>query len=67
MKVIYKCHYDGKVCDKEIPKLDEQGNVISPKEYNNPDIVCEGAWKTCMDCQRNHSISGTCYGILKIE
>ena len=67
MKLVYKCHYDGKTCDKEIPKVDESGNVILPKEYKHPNLCCDGDWETCMKCERNHCMSGTCHGELKIE
>lgn len=66
MRLVYKCHYDGNTCDKEIPKVDENGNVILPKEYKNPNISSSGAWETCMNCDRNCSMSGTCYGRLEI-
>ena len=26
-KLVYKCNYDGKICNKEIPKLDENGII----------------------------------------
>ena len=32
MRLAYFCHYDGKECNKEIPKLNEIGEVIYPKK-----------------------------------
>lgn len=32
MRLAYFCHYDGKECNKEIPKLNDVGEVISPKK-----------------------------------
>lgn len=65
MRLVYKCHYDGEICDKEIPKLDNEGNVIKPaphgiKSINNDD------WKICMSCNRNCCMSGTCFGKLEV-
>ena len=34
VKLVYKCNYDGKVCNKEIPKLDENGIILEPTEIN---------------------------------
>lgn len=65
-KLVYRCHYDGEVCDKEIPKIDEKGNILRPKEPNIPTVDCRGKWETCMKCERNHCASGTCFGKLDI-
>ena len=27
-KLIYRCNYDGHICDKEIPKVDENGKPL---------------------------------------
>lgn len=67
MKLVYKCHYDGKTCDKEIPKVDVKGNVCLPTNCNIPGTDCNGYWETCIHCDRNCSMSGKCYGNLQIE
>ena len=33
-RLIYKCNYDGKICDKVIPKIDDNGVIIPPKEID---------------------------------
>lgn len=65
MRLVYKCHYDGNICDKEIPKLDSKGNVIRPKKHEL-EFINNDDWEVCMQCDRNHCISGTCYGKLEI-
>ena len=66
MRLVYVCKYDGEMCDKEVPKVDEKGFVVPPKEYENPRINCKGDWEICMSCDRNLCASGTCHGNLKI-
>lgn len=66
MKLVYKCKQDGDVCNKEVPKLDETGELISPKKLNNPKISNDFAWDVCSRCERNHTISGACYGKVEI-
>ena len=60
----YKCLYDGKLCEKETPEFDENGKIIPPEEYKNPALYCPGDWKACMECDRNHTVGGTCRGII---
>ncbi len=62
MRLAYFCHYDGYECNKEIPKLNEVGEVILPKECNPGDRY----WDSCISCDRNYTICGKCYGNLKI-
>ena len=68
-KLYYECHYDGKTCDKVIPKVDENGVVIPPKEIDkkakgiSEHVKC---WESCVSCPRNHAMS-MCHGRLKIE
>lgn len=59
MKVVYLCKYDGFECKNVIPKLDERGNVIKPKEK-------DGEWTACTKCDRNHCL-GKCFGSLEIK
>ena len=33
-RLIYKCNYDGKICDKVIPKIDDNGVIILQKEID---------------------------------
>ena len=28
MKLCYKCYYDGRKCERAVPKFDEDGNLI---------------------------------------
>ena len=55
LRVICKCGYNGQVCDKVIPKLDEAGYVIVPESTK------DGEWLVCSKCERNHSL-GNCSG-----
>ena len=72
IKMVYKCQYDGSVCDKAIPKFDDEGYLIpeSNKElfekYHNKiaDRFLEDGWDICDNCKRNHSMGGVCYGTL---
>lgn len=61
MRIYYNCYYDGNECDKVIPKIDEQGNIIEEKHHK----VIENSWDVCESCNRNYSL-GSCHGILKI-
>lgn len=60
MRLAYFCHYDGHECDKEIPKLNEIGEVIYPKKIDTDNRY----WDSCMLCERNYSMCGKCYGNL---
>ena len=51
-KLIYKCNYDGKICNKEIPKVDENGNIIEPKEID----------KKSMDISEHCTCRESCIG-----
>lgn len=62
MRLAYFCHYDGHECKREIPKLNEIGEVIFPKEYKKDNRY----WDSCVSCDRNYSMCGKCYGNLKI-
>ena len=69
-KLIYKCNYDGKICNKEIPKVDENGNIIEPKEIDKKSMgISEHCtcWESCIGCDRNFSISTAPSGRLEIE
>ena len=69
-KLVYKCNYDGNVCDKEIPKVDETGVVIEPEEIDkkshgiSENCTC---WRACVGCDRNVSISTAPSGKLEIS
>lgn len=74
-KLVYTCSYDGNLCDKVIPKFDEEGCLIpeSNKELfekygkiiNRDEL--ERSWDICDNCSRNHTISGVNSGKLKCE
>lgn len=70
VKLVYKCNYDGKICNKEIPKLDENGIILEPTEINKKSMgisehcIC---WKSCIGCERNFSISVAPSGRLEIK
>lgn len=74
MRVYYECHYDGKECDKAIPHFDDKGNLIPvsnteiKSKYGHivADDCLERGWDICDECPRNYSLSGCCYGNLKI-
>ena len=74
MRVYYSCHYDGRECDKAIPKFNEKGVLIPEsnkrikKEYKGiiSETTLDNSWDACDDCPRNYSLSGCCYGKLKI-
>lgn len=68
-KLIYRCNYDGHICDKEIPKVDENGNVIEPKEIDKKALgIAEHClcWSSCIKCERNFSLSAAPSGRLEI-
>lgn len=70
-KLNYTCFYDGKICDKTKPNV-EDGVVIEPtNEYcveNFSNQIDEDTlrycWDLCYRCDRNHSISGFGRGII---
>ena len=69
-KLIYTCNYDGNICNKEIPKVDETGTVIEPKEIDKKSYgIAEQCtcWDACIGCERNYSLSTAPSGRLKIE
>ena len=71
----YSCRYDGKDCDKAIPKFDDKGYLIPEsnekikEKYGNmvAPFVLNESWDVCDDCKRNYCIGGCCYGRLKIR
>lgn len=73
-KLVYTCSYDGNLCDKVIPKFDEEGCLIpeSNKElfekYGHvvAHDILERGWDICDKCPRNFSM-GHPYGKLKCE
>ncbi len=73
-RLVYVCSYDGNICEKAIPKIDEDGYLIpeSNKElldkYRDQvdSNILEGAWDICEGCHRNLSVGYPC-GILKCE
>ena len=74
MRVYYNCYYDGRECKKVIPKLDKNGTVIQPsnkeikEKYGHflTEKTLDESWDACDKCDRNFSISGCCFGRLKI-
>ena len=74
MRVYYKCHYDGKECDKVVPRFDDKGNLIPEpnteikSKYGHiaANDCLERGWDICDKCPRNYSLSCCCYGDLKI-
>ena len=74
MRLYYACYYDGRECDKEIPKLDKNGTVIQPsnkeikEKYKHiiSEITLNESWDACDKCERNFSIGGYCHGRLNI-
>jgi len=74
-KAIYVCYYDGKYCEKAIPKFDESGVLIEEphdeimKKYEG--IIAkdqiENSWDICDKCDRNGCISGLCCGKIKLN
>lgn len=69
-RLIYKCNYDGKICDKVIPKVDDNGVIIPPKEIDKKSYgITEHCtcWESCLNCDRNYSMSIAPSGGLEIE
>ncbi len=66
MKLIYECTCDRKPCDKEIPKINEAGEVIPPERLKSRVLNTTHAWDACRTCERERTISGVCWGSLKI-
>lgn len=74
IRLVYTCSYDGNVCDKATPKVDDEGYFIpeSNKElfekYSKviADHVLEEGWDICENCPRNYSM-GKPHGVLKCE
>ena len=70
MKIVYVCNYDGNVCDKEIPRVDNDGVVISPKEIDKKAkgiSESDTCWSACVGCERNYSLSTAPSGRLEIR
>jgi len=68
MKLIWKCHYDGRPCEKEKVQVID-GIVIEP-ERNTIDSICERCrgWETCLTCPRVGILDAdTCYGQLEFS
>ena len=73
MRAYYSCYYDGKECDKTVPKLDKDGYLIKEsnkeikKKYGHflSKELLDNSWDVCDKCDRNYSISGCCYGRFK--
>lgn len=64
-RLIYICHYDGKQCQLATPKLNSEGYLIEPPRVC-PELYSDKGWEICRACKRNYSMSGNCYGTLKI-
>lgn len=74
LKFCYVCSYDGCKCDKVTPRF--KGNILlneSHKEISerytgliNEDTL-NNSWDACEHCDRNHTISGFCYGNLAFD
>ena len=75
MRVKYICYYDGKECNKAIPKFDEKGNLIPEpntkikEKYGHflSERYLDECWDVCDKCDRNCTIGGCCYGKLAID
>ena len=66
MRVYYKCYYDGRECNKVIPRFDDKGNLIPEPDDEYKDKSANKCWNVCIKCSRNLCIDGCCYGNLKI-
>lgn len=69
-KLVYVCNYDGNICDKEIPKVDNDGVVLPPNEIDKKaHRICESyiCWESCVGCKRNFSMSTAPSGRLEIR
>lgn len=75
MRVFYNCYYDGKECDKTIPKFDEKGYLIPESNLyitaRYKGLISESclkcSWDICDKCERNRTIDGTCRGRLVVK
>ena len=68
-RLIYKCNYDGNICDKEIPRIDDSGVIIPPKEIDKKSYeIAEfcTCWESCLGCSRNLGLSFCPSGRLEI-
>lgn len=73
-RLVYVCSYDRNICEKAIPKIDENGYLIpeSNKElldkYGDQvdSNILESAWDICDRCSRNLSL-GYPHGMLRCE
>lgn len=68
-RLVYKCYYDGNTCEREIPKIDENGTIIPPKEIDKQSMgIAEHCtcWQSCIGCDRNFSMSVAPSGRLEI-
>lgn len=70
MRVVYVCNYDGDICNKEIPKIDNEGIIIPPKEIDKKErgiYENDTCWQSCVGCKRNYSLSTAPSGRLEIR
>ena len=71
MKLIYECTCDRKPCDKEIPKINEAGEVIPPARLKSNILNTTNAWdQRCLlwkskDCKLAQ-IGKNCQNLLTI-
>ena len=69
-RLVYKCKYDGRICDREIPKVNDKGMIIPPKEIDKDKIgIAEHCtcWESCIGCDGNRGLSYCPSGNLEIE
>ena len=61
MRLVYKCGWDGQICDKVIPQVDAAGNVGKQERNNNP-VISEDrrGWLICDTCDRCGNKLHTC-------
>lgn len=68
-KLVYRCYYDGDICEREIPKVDGDGTIIPPNEIDKKSMgISERCtcWESCIGCERNFSSSVAPSGRLEI-
>ena len=72
MDLVYKCNYDGKICDKvKVNVVD--GKIIRPsneeikKRYHGKiaEDILNHSWDICDSCRRNYSMSCCCNGYIE--
>lgn len=53
MKLAYKCGWDGNICDKVIPRVDKEGNILEePAVYYEAIAEDMRGWSVCSNCGR---------------